>query len=151
VTNDSASNYLYLNKGDGTFEDASYATGFAFNENGRETASMGLAIGDARNKGALDLYVTVFSDDYNPYYRNDGDATMTEASYQMDIAEPTIPFLGWGDCFLDFDNDGWLDLFVANGHVYPMVDKSSWGTTYAQRILLFQNLEGRFSLMPAVR
>ena len=151
VTNDSTSNYLYLNKGDGTFEDASYASGFAFDENGHEKANMGLAVGDLRHTGWLDIYVTAFSDDYNPFYRNDGDANLSEVSYQYKIAEPTMPFLGWGDAFIDFDNDGWLDIFVANGHVYPFVDKSTWGTTYAQRPLLIRNLQGtKFEFVPPV-
>ena len=152
VTNDSTSNFLYLNRGDGTFEDASYFSGYAFNENGRETASMGMAVGDFRNNGLLNVYNTVFSDDYNPLYRNDGGGEFTEVSYQMGIAEVTIPFLGWGTFFLDFDNDGWKDLFVGNGHVYPLVDKTDWGTTYAQRPLLFRNLKGtKWDLMPAVK
>jgi len=75
VANDSTPNYLYVNKGNGTFEDASYASGFALNENGRETASMGIAVGDYLNNGLLDLYITVFSDDYNPLYKNEGDAS----------------------------------------------------------------------------
>jgi hypothetical protein len=151
VADDSTPNYLYINKGDGTFEDASYASGYALNENGRETASMGIAIGDYQNNGLLDLYNTTFSDDYNPLYRNDGDANFTDISYQMAIAEPTIPFLGWGTAFLDYDNDGWKDLFVSNGHVYPLVDKKAWGTTWAQRPLLFRNLEGKkFELIPPV-
>jgi hypothetical protein len=151
VADDSTPNYLYLNKGDGTFEDASYASGYALNENGRETASMGIAFGDYRNNGLVDFYNTTFSDDYNPLYRNDGNANFTDVSYPMGIAEPTIPFLGWGDAFLDFDNDGWKDLVVANGHVYPSVDHTSWGTTWAQRPLLFRNIDGKkFDLMPAV-
>lgn len=151
VANDSTPNYLYINKGDGTFEDVSYASGYALNENGRETASMGIAIGDYQNNGLLDLYNTTFSDDYNPLYRNDGDANFTDVTYQMGIAEPTIPFLGWGTAFFDFDNDGWKDLFVANGHVYPLVDKTSWGTTWAQRPLLFRNLNGKkFDLVAPV-
>ncbi|HUK26469.1 MAG TPA: CRTAC1 family protein [Terriglobales bacterium] len=152
VADDSTPNYLYLNKGNGTFEDASYVSGYALNENGGETASMGIAIGDYRNNGLLDLYNTVFSDDYNPLYRNDGGANFTEISYQAGIAEPTIPFLGWGAGFLDFDNDGWKDLFVVNGHVYPQVDQAGWGTTFAQRPLLFHNLDGKkWELMPAVK
>jgi hypothetical protein len=151
VANDSTPNYLYINKGDGTFEDASYASGYALNENGRETASMGIAIGDYQNNGLLDLYNTTFSDDYNPLYRNDGDANFTDISYQMGIAEPTIPFLGWGTAFLDYDNDGWKDLMVGNGHVYPAVDRQPWGTSWAQRPLLFHNLEGKkFDLIPPV-
>lgn len=143
VANDSTPNYLYLNKGNGTFEDASYASGYAFNENGRETASMGVAVGDYRNNGLIDIYNTVFSDDYNPLYRNEGEGNFSDVSYQAQIAELTIPFLGWGTGFLDFDNDGWKDLFVVNGHVYPSVDRSDWGTTFAQRPLLFRNQEGK--------
>ncbi|MGO9086108.1 MAG: CRTAC1 family protein [Candidatus Sulfotelmatobacter sp.] len=152
VANDSTPNYLYINKGDGSFEDASYASGYALNENGRETASMGVAVGDYLNNGELDLYNTVFSDDYNPLYRNDGGGNFTDVSYQAGIAEVTIPFLGWGTGFLDFDNDGWKDLFVANGHVYPGVDKSDWGTTFAERPLLFHNLRnGKFDVVPPVK
>jgi hypothetical protein len=152
VADDSTPNFLYLNKGNGTFEDASYVSGYALNENGHETASMGIAVGDYRNNGLLDLYNTVFSDDYNPLYRNDGDANFTDVSYRMNIAEPTIPFLGWGTGFLDYDNDGWKDLLAANGHVYPEVDHSGWGTTFAQRPLLFHNLKGeKFELVPPVR
>ena len=152
VADDSTPNYLYTNKGDGTFQDDSYASGYALNENGKETASMGIAIGDYLNNGLLDLYNTVFSDDYNPLYRNEGEATFTDVSYPSGIAETTIPFLGWGDGFLDYDNDGWLDLFAANGHVYPAVDQSDWGTTFAQRPLLFHNLKGgKFELIPPVK
>jgi hypothetical protein len=151
VGNDSTPNYLYLNKGDGTFEDISYASGFALNENGRETATMGIAVGDYQNNGQVDLFNTTFSDDYNPLYRNDGDANFTDISYQLGIAETTVPFLGWGSGFIDFDNDGWKDIIVSNGHVYPIVDKEPWGTTYAQRPLLFHNIGGKhFELMPAV-
>lgn len=152
VANDSTPNYLYINKGNGTFEDTSYVSGYALNENGKETASMGIAVGDYLNNGRLDLYNTVFSDDYNPLYRNEGDANFTDVSYPAGIAEVTIPFLGWGDGFLDYDNDGWLDLLAINGHVYPAVDKSDWGTTFAQRPLLFHNLKGgKFGVVPPVK
>jgi len=151
VADDSTPNYLYINKGDGTFEDDSYASGYALNENGRETASMGIAYGDYRNNGLIDFYNTTFSDDYNPLYRNDGGGNFTDVSYQAGLAEPTIPFLGWGDAFLDFDNDGWKDIIISNGHVYPAVDKTDWGTTWAQRPLLFRNIEGKkFEQVPAV-
>jgi len=152
VADDSTPNYLYLNRGDGTFEDASYVSGYALNENGHETASMGVAIGDYRNDGLLDLYNTVFSDDYNPLYRNEGDANFSDVSYRMGIAEVTIPFLGWGTGFLDYDNDGWKDLFVANGHVYPEVDSAGWGTSFAERPILFHNLKGeKFEIIPPVK
>ncbi len=149
VANDSTPNYLYRNKGDGTFEDISYPSGFALSENGREQASMGLATGDYDNDGLLDLYVTNFSDDYNTLYHNDGNADFTDVSFQAGVGEATIPFLGWGTGFLDFDNDDRLDVFVANGHVYPEVDRFDWGTTWKQRPLLFRNLNGsRFQVVP---
>jgi hypothetical protein len=152
VANDSCPNYLYLNRGDGTLEDVSYASGYALNENGRETASMGIAVGDYLNNGFLDLYNTAFSDDYNPLYRNDGQANFDEVSHRAGLAEVTIPFLAWGTSFMDYDNDGWKDIFVANGHVYPGVDDSGWGTTFAQRPLLFRNVkDGKFEVVAAVR
>jgi len=150
VADDSTPNYLYLNKGDGTFEDASYASGYALNESGRETASMGIAAGDYLHNGRIDLFNTTFSDDYKPLYHNDGDGNFTDVSYQMGIAEPTVPFLGWGTAFFDYDNDGWLDLFTANGHVYPQADRNNWGTSFKQRALLIHNASGKLSIVPAV-
>src|SRR6266702_3877486 len=151
VANDSTPNYLYLNNGDGTFEDVSYSSGYALNKEGRETASMGIAIGDDRNIGLLDIFHTTFSDDYKPLYRNDGDANFTDVSYDAQYAELTIPFLGWGTAFLDYDNDGWKDLLAVNGHVYKNADQNEWGTTWAQRPLLLHNVAGkRFEPMPAV-
>src|SRR5580698_8168899 len=151
VADDSTPNYLYLNKGDGTFDDVSYASGYALNEAGRETASMGIAAGDFANNGQVDVFNTTFSDDYKPFYRNEGDANMTDISYQLGIAEISVPFLGWGDAFLDYDNDGWKDLMMADGHVYPQVDQYPWGTSWAQRPMLFHNLGGKkFEAVPAV-
>lgn len=151
VGNDSTPNYLYINKGDGTFEDDSYASGYALNEAGRETASMGIAAGDFANNGMLDIFNTTFSDDYKPLYRNEGDANFTDISYQAGIAEITVPFLGWGDAFLDYDNDGWKDLIMADGHVYPQVDQHPWGTSWKQRPMLFHNISGKkFEPVPAV-
>jgi hypothetical protein len=151
VADDSTPNYLYVNNGDGTFEDDSYASGYALNEAGRETASMGIALGDFQNNGMVDLFNTTFSDDYKPLYRNEGDANFTDISYQMGIADITVPFLGWGDAFIDYDNDGWKDLMMADGHVYPQVDHQPWGTTWAQRPMLFHNMGGKkFEAVPAV-
>ena len=143
VGNDSEPNYFYRNKGDGTFEDQSYVSGFALNKDGREIASMGIAAGDYENNGLVDFLITDFGDDYKVLYHNDGEANFTDASYNAGIAQATIPFVGWGDGFLDYDNDGWLDLFMANGHVYPQVDQHDWGTTFAQRPLLFHNVPDR--------
>ncbi len=139
VVNDSTPKQLYINKGDGTFEEIGYQSGIALNENGREQAGMGLAVGDYDNDGLVDFYITNFSDDANTLYRNDGDANFTDVTFQAGHGETTIPFLGWGTGFFDFDNDGWKDVIVANGHVYPTVDKFQWGTSFAQQLLLFRN------------
>jgi hypothetical protein len=150
VANDSVPKYLYRNKHDGTFEDISYLSGFALNDDGREQAAMGIAVGDYNRDGKVDLYITNFSDDYNTLYRNEGDAAFADVSFRAGIATLTIPFLGWGTGFLDYDNDGLLDIFVANGHVYPGVDLQDWGTTWAQRPLLLRNLDGsKFQEVPA--
>ncbi len=141
VANDSTPNQLYVNLGGGKFEETGYPSGIALNENGREQAGMGLAVGDYDNDGRVDFYVTNFSDDSNTLYRNDGDGNFTDLTFQAGHGEPTIPFLGWGTSFLDYDNDGWKDLIVANGHVYPIVDRQQWGTSYAQQLLLFRSVE----------
>ncbi len=152
VANDSSSNYLYLNKGDGTFDDQSYSSGFALNQSGRETASMGLAAGDYKNNGMVDLYTTTFSDDYNTLFENEGDGNFSEITARLGIAEITYPFLGWGTAFVDYDNDGWKDLMVVNGHMFPQVEQHNWGTTYFERPLLFHNVEhgAKFETVPAV-
>jgi hypothetical protein len=152
VANDSTPNYLYINTGHGTFQDDSVASGFAYNESGREVANMGLAAGDYLNNGHLDIVSTTFSDDYDVLFQNDGTGNFSDVSYQSGIAGPTIPFVGFGDGFLDYDNDGWKDLLIVNGHVYPQVDRHpEWGISYAQRPLLFHNLKnGRFAEVPAV-
>jgi hypothetical protein len=152
VANDSTPNYLYINKGNGTFEDDSYISGFALNESGREVANMGIAAGDYENNGHLDIVTTTFSDDYNVLFRNDGTGNFTDVSYRAGIAVSSIPFVGFGDGFLDYDNDGWKDLLILNGHVYPQVDEHpEWGISYAQRPLLYRNMKnGEFSLVPAV-
>ena len=149
VANDSTPNYLYRNRHDGTFEDISYMSGFALNEEGRAQASMGIALGDYNHSGRLGLFITTFSDDYKTLYRNEGDSSFTDVSFKAGLGSPTIPFLGWGTGFLDFDNDGLLDLFIANGHVYPVADQRDWGTTWAQRPQLFRNLDGsKFQEVP---
>jgi enediyne biosynthesis protein E4 len=152
VANDSTPNYLYINKGDGTFDDQSYISGFALNQDGREVANMGLAAGDYENSGHLDLVSTDFSDDYDLVFHNDGTGNFSDLSYKSGIAGPTIPFVGFGDGFLDYDNDGWKDLLIVNGNVYPQADQHpDWGMSYAQRPLLFHNLRnGTFELVPAV-
>jgi hypothetical protein len=152
VANDSSPNYLYINKGNGTFDDQSYTSGYALNADGRDVANMGIAAGDYENNGHLDIVNTTFSDDYDVVFKNDGTGSFNDVSYEVNVAQVTIPFVGFGDGFLDYDNDGWKDLLIINGHVYPNVDDHpEWGTTYAQRPLLFHNLaNGKFDLVPAV-
>ncbi|HSS21626.1 MAG TPA: CRTAC1 family protein [Pyrinomonadaceae bacterium] len=150
VVNDSTPKQLYINKGDGTFEEVGYPSGVALNENGREQAGMGLAIGDYDNDGHVDFHITNFSDDSNVLYHNDGEGNFTDVTFQAGLGEVTIPFLGWGTSFIDYDNDGWQDLFVVNGHVYPAVDANQWGTSFAEQSLLFHNLKnGKFERIGA--
>ena len=149
VANDSVPRYLYRNRHDGTFEDMSYLSGFALTNEGLAQASMGIAVGDYNRDGRVDFHITTFSDDYKTLYRNDGDFSFSDVTYPAGLASPTIPFLGWGTGFLDFDNDELLDIFVANGHVYPSVDQRDWGTTWAQRPQLFRNVDGaKFQEVP---
>jgi enediyne biosynthesis protein E4 len=152
VANDSTPNYLYINKGDGTFKDASFISGFAMNQDGQEVANMGMAVGDYRNNGLLDLYTGTFSDDYKPLFRNGGNAYYTEIAADMGMAQFTYPFLTWSTEFLDYDNDGWKDILAINGHVYPQVDQHNFGTSYAQRPFLFHNVKKgeKFEIVPAV-
>jgi len=149
VVNDSTPKQLYINKGNGTFEEIGYPSGIALNENGREQAGMGLAVGDYDNDGRVDFHITNFSDDSNVLYHNDGDDNFTDVTFQTGLGEVSIPFLGWATSFIDYDNDGWLDLFVVNGHVYPAADTHQWGTSYAQQALLFHNLKGKFERVGA--
>jgi enediyne biosynthesis protein E4 len=149
VANDSTLSYLYLNRGNGTFEDASFSSGFGLNEDGREVAAMGVAAGDYMNNGLLDFAISDFSDESNLLFRNQGKGGFNEVSMRSGIGRISIPFLGWGDGFLDFDNDGWLDLMFVNGHIYPAADRLDWGTSYAQRPLLFHNnRDGNFTEVP---
>jgi hypothetical protein len=140
VANDSTLSYLYLNHGDGTFEDVSLTSGFALNADGREVAAMGIAVGDYLNNGQVDFAISDFSDESKLLFRNEGGANFTEVSLRAGLGKKSIPFLSWGDGFLDYDNDGWLDLMFINGHIYPIADKEDWGTSYAQRVLLFHNV-----------
>jgi enediyne biosynthesis protein E4 len=150
VVNDSTPKLLYINKGNGKFEETGYPSGVALSENGREQAGMGLGIGDYDNDGLIDFYITNFSDDYNTVLHNDGEGYFSDVSFQAGQGDLTLPFLGWGASFIDYDNDGWKDVLVANGHVYPGVDKYQWGTSYAQQPLLLRNLTtGKFERVGA--
>src|SRR5262249_25120965 len=140
VVNDSTPKQLYLNKGNGAFEEVGYQSGVALNESGREQAGMGIAVADYDNDGRVDFYITNFSDDYNTLLHNDGDTNFSDVSFQAGQAEVTLPFLGWGTAFIDYDNDCWKDIIVANGHVYPAVDNHHWAPSYRPPPLLLRNL-----------
>jgi hypothetical protein len=145
VLNDSNPNYFYHNKGDGTFEEVGATAGIAYNHEGVEQSNMGLAIGDMDNDGRMDLFVTTFADDNYTLFHNDGDGVFTDMSYPSGLAEPTIPFLGWATFFIDYNNDGWKDLFCVNGHVYPEVERLFKDVAYRQPPQLFENLgNGKF-------
>jgi hypothetical protein len=133
VANDSTPNFLYHNNGDGTFKDIGFPSGTAVNENGSEQGSMGVTLGDYKHDGRLDLFVTNFDDDYNTLYHNDGKGSFTDVSYAANVAAVSLPYVGWGTWFFDYDNDGWVDLLVVNGHVYPQLP------TYRQRNFVHHN------------
>jgi hypothetical protein len=147
VANDSMPSYLYLNKKDGTFEEIALLAGVAVSDDGMEQAGMGTDFGDYDNDGWLDLTKTNFAFEANNLYRNEHDGRFADQATKAGIAAATYPLVGWGTKFLDYDNDGWKDIVVANGHVYPHLRKSPpGGETYEQRRLLFRNLvDGRFA------
>jgi len=138
VACDSAPSILYHNNRDGTFTDVAVMAGVAFNEDGREQAGMGSTVADYNGDGRLDIFKTNFSDDTPTLYRNDGDGVFSDVTYSAGLGRHT-QYLGWGTMFFDFDNDGWPDLILANGHVYPEVDKYQLGSTYKERRLLYHN------------
>ena len=144
VANDSEPNLLFRNEGGFRFREIGAAAGLACSEDGRAQAGMGVHSGDYDRDGDFDLFVTNFSDDVNTLYANRGDGTFDDATHAAGLGGVVQPFLGWSTAFLDYDNDGWLDLFVANGHVYPQLRELPSGLRYAQRNLLYRNLGGRF-------
>ena len=140
VANDSTPNFLYLNQKDGTFKEVAFPMGVAVSEDGAEQGSMGVAVGDYDRSGRFSLFVTNFSEEYNDLYRNDGDH-FTDVSFRSKTAPSSLPMVGWGTAFFDYDNDGLLDLIAVNGHVYPQLDKARLGASagYRQRKLLYHN------------
>ena len=139
VANDSTPNFLLRNNGDKTFEEVALIAGVALSADGKEQAGMGVDFGDYDNDGDLDLIVTNFSDDYNTLYRNLGSGEFADVSYRSGLGEPTWLKLSWGAQFADFDRDGFLDIAIANGHVYPEVDSHEFGISYRQPNSIFLN------------
>ncbi len=141
VACDSTPAILYRNNHDGTFTDVGTAAGVAFNEDGREQAGMGSTAADYDGDGKLDLFKTNFSDDTATLYRNNGDGTYADMTFAAGLGVNTDA-LGWGTMFADVDNDGWPDLLVVNGHVYPEVDSAKLGANYREPRFLYRNLGG---------
>jgi hypothetical protein len=138
VADDATPNLLYVNRGDGTFTEEGLPRGAAFSQDGTEQAGMGVASGDYDGDGRIDLVVTNFSHDTHTLYRNGG-ALFDVATFEAGLGEATLPWLGWGVGFVDFDGDGWRDLFFAHGHVYPQMDGRGLGTSWRQPNLVFRN------------
>jgi hypothetical protein len=146
VANDSVPNLLFKNKRDGTFEEVGLISGTSLNLFGQPQAGMGVAVGDYDANGLFDIYVTNFADDTNTLYQNLGAWTFSDVTARSGAASASRPHVGWGTGFADFDNDGWLDLFVANGHVYPDVDQLKGISRHLQPKELYRNLgNGRFA------
>lgn len=145
VACDSTPSILYRNNRDGTFTDIAVSAGAAYNEDGREQAGMGVTVGDFNGDGKPDIFKTNFSDDTATLYRNNGNGTFDDVTFAAGLGLHT-QYLGWGTAFFDFDNDGWPDLLVVNGHVYPEVDKQHLGSSYQEpRILYHNNGNGTFT------
>ena len=148
VANDTTPNFLYRNMGDGTFMDLGVIAGVAYNEDGVAEGGMGVNFGDYNNDGFLDIFVTNFSRETNTLYRNNSNGIFTDITYIAHLGEPSFLKLGFGTKFFDADNDGDLDLFVANGHVYSIVESQSDTLEYAQTDQLFLNI-GESSFLDA--
>ncbi|GAC1665032.1 MAG: CRTAC1 family protein [Candidatus Acidiferrum sp.] len=145
VANDSVANFLYRNEGNGKFTEIGLESGTALSEDGHEQASMGVAIGDYLHTGRPSLFVTDFSLDNTPLYRNDGKWNFEDVSYKSGVGLPSVPWVKWGDAFVDLDNDGWLDLITVNGHVYPQVDTQPSGSRYREpKLLQLNQKDGTF-------
>ncbi len=150
VADDSTPSMLYHGDCKGGFVEVGAQAGVAFSGDGREQAGMGVDSADYDNDGWPDIVKNNFSDDSNNLYHNDHNGEFTDLAGPSNFGPVSIPLLGFGVKFFDFDNDGWKDIFVANGHVNPQVDQHSFGVTYAERPLLFHNLKnGKFEEIAA--
>jgi hypothetical protein len=139
VANDAGPNFLYHNKHDGTFDEIGLTAGVAMSEDGQELGSMGVDWGDYDHDGKFDLFVTNFTDQPDNLYRNLGNNQFSDMGWASGLAQSSYPLVKWGTGFIDIDNDGWDDVLVANGHVYPQVDAIPGSPHYRQALQLFQN------------
>jgi hypothetical protein len=139
VANDSVPNYLYRNNRNGTFTDVGMLTGVALSGEGLELGNMGVDWGDYDHSGRLSFFVTHFEEQPNSLYRNMGPQFFDDVSWTSGVGQPSYPYVGWGAGFFDMDNDTWLDILVANGHVYPQIDTLETGPRYREPLLLHRN------------
>jgi enediyne biosynthesis protein E4 len=139
VANDAGPNFLYHNRHDGTFEEVGMLGGVALGQDGQELGSMGVDFADYDHAGRLDLFVTNYTDQVNNLYRNLGEGAFSDMSWPAKLGQPSYPYVKWGTGFVDFDNDGWVDIFVNNGHVYPQVDAIPGSPGYKEPMQIFRN------------
>ena len=139
VANDSVPNYLYRNKHNGTFEEVGLVSGVALSGEGMELGNMGVDWGDYDHSGRLSFFTTHFEEQPNSLYRNMGAQGFDDVSWTSGVGQPSYPYVGWGTSFFDMDNDTWLDILVANGHVYPQIDTLDTGPRFREPLLLHRN------------
>jgi hypothetical protein len=144
VANDSMLEFLYHNKGDGTFEEVGLLSQVAVDSDGRTYAGMGVDFADYNNDGWPDLIITDLANQRYALYQNNGDSSFTYASFSSGMARATMPHSGWGVCFLDYDNDGWKDLLVAQGHDLDTVELNYPNLHYREPMLLLRNTGKEF-------
>jgi hypothetical protein len=136
--------FLFHNDGDGTFSELGLLAGVGFNEDGKTFAGMGVDFGDYDNDGHPDVFVTDLSNERFMLFRHNGDGSFRDVTTASGVGGATLPFAGWSTRFFDYDNDGWKDIFVAQGHVMDTIEKTSPNLKYLQPPLLLRNESGRF-------
>ncbi len=142
VANDMSPNTLFINQGNGTFQEEGVLRGVAYNGDGLANGSMGIDAGDYDNDGDIDLWVSNFSLEANCLMQNDGEGYFEDVTFDTNLADPSFHALGFGTRFIDFDNDGWLDILVGNGHIWDNVKQIDPKMRYAQPVQLFRNRGG---------
>jgi hypothetical protein len=144
VAVDSEPSILFHNNGDGTFTDIAVMAGCAYSENGHEQAGMGVAVGDYDCDGCFDIFKTNFADDTCNLYHNNGDGTFSDVTFSSGVGINNR-YVAWGCGFIDYDNNGWIDIMQVNGHVYPEIDGHGIGQTFKNPRLVYRNMgNGQF-------